>query len=91
MTLAPESPRYGSSRALRRRLTCLAERAALRRDDSAGGDGERGEGRAAALAGLNLADPGVSPDNADAAAAMTDFPVLTLVDAPIRRRKAGAQ
>ena len=36
-------------------------------------------------------DPGVSPDNADAAAAMTDFPALTLVDAPIRRRKAGAQ
>ena len=43
-----------------------------------------------ALAVLNLADPGSSPDNADAVAAMADFPALTLVDAWIRRRKAFA-
>ena len=39
---------------------------------------------------LNAADPGTSSDNADAAAALTDFPQLTLIDAPIRRRKAFA-
>ncbi len=43
-----------------------------------------------ALAVLNLADPGASPDNADAESAMADFPALTLIDAPIRRRKAFA-
>jgi chromosome partitioning protein len=43
-----------------------------------------------ALAVLNAADPGVSSDNADAAAALADYPQLTLVDAPIRRRKAFA-
>jgi chromosome partitioning protein len=43
-----------------------------------------------AVAVLNLADPGHSPDNEDAAAALADFPVLTLVDTPIRRRKAFA-
>jgi hypothetical protein len=37
------------------------------------------------LAVLKLADPGASPDNA---AALADFPVLTLVEGPIRRRKA---
>jgi chromosome partitioning protein len=44
----------------------------------------------AALAVLNAADPGTSSDNADAAAALADFPQLTLVDTPIRRRKAFA-
>jgi chromosome partitioning protein len=39
---------------------------------------------------LNAADPGVSSDNTDAAAALADFPRLTLLDAPIRRRKAFA-
>jgi chromosome partitioning protein len=39
---------------------------------------------------LNAADPGVSSDNADAAAALADFPQLQLLDAPIRRRKAFA-
>ena len=43
-----------------------------------------------ALAVLNAADPGVSSDNADAAAALADFPQLSLLDAPIRRRKAFA-
>lgn len=43
-----------------------------------------------ALAALNLADPGSTPDNADAAAALADHPQLTLLDAPIRRRKAFA-
>ena len=43
-----------------------------------------------ALVVLNLADPGASPDNADAAAALADFPALTLVEGPIRRRKAFA-
>jgi chromosome partitioning protein len=43
-----------------------------------------------ACAVLNAADPGVSSDNADAAAALADFPQLTLLDAPIRRRKAFA-
>lgn len=38
----------------------------------------------------NAADPGVSSDNTDAAAALADFPQLTLLDAPIRRRKASA-
>ena len=41
-----------------------------------------------ALAVLNLADPGHSPDNDDAAAALADFPALVLMDTPIRRRKA---
>jgi chromosome partitioning protein len=35
---------------------------------------------------LNAADPGTSSDNTDAAAALADFPQLTLLDAPIRRR-----
>ena len=43
-----------------------------------------------AYAVLNAADPGVSSDNTDAAAALADFPQLTLLDAPIRRRKAFA-
>ena len=38
----------------------------------------------------SLADPGASPDNTDAAAAVSDFPALKLLDAPIRRRKAFA-
>jgi chromosome partitioning protein len=42
------------------------------------------------LAVLNLADPGQSPDNTDALAALAEFPVLTLTDTPIRRRKAFA-
>jgi chromosome partitioning protein len=43
-----------------------------------------------AYAVLNAADPGTSTDNADAAAALADFPQLTLLNAPIRRRKAFA-
>jgi len=43
-----------------------------------------------AYAVLNAADPGTSSDNAEAAAALADFPRLTLLDAPIRRRKAFA-
>jgi chromosome partitioning protein len=43
-----------------------------------------------AFAVLNAADPGVSSDNTDAAAALLDFPQLALLDAPIRRRKAFA-
>lgn len=39
---------------------------------------------------LNLADPGTSSDNADAQAALADFPQLTLLDAPVSRRKAFA-
>lgn len=42
------------------------------------------------LAVLNLADPGTSPDNVDAASAVGDFQVLQLLDTPIRRRKAFA-
>jgi len=44
----------------------------------------------AALAVLNLADPGATPDNTDAAAALADYPQLILVDSPVRRRKAFA-
>jgi chromosome partitioning protein len=43
-----------------------------------------------ALAVLNLADPGANPDNADAVAALAQFPQLVPLDAPIRRRKAVA-
>jgi chromosome partitioning protein len=43
-----------------------------------------------AYAVLNAADPGTSSDNTDAVAALGDFPQLTLLDAPIRRRKAFA-
>jgi chromosome partitioning protein len=43
-----------------------------------------------AYAVLNAADPGTSSDNADAATALADFPQLTLLNAPIRRRKAFA-
>lgn len=42
----------------------------------------------AALAVLNLADPGTTPDNIEAAAAVADHPALILLDAPVRRRKA---
>lgn len=41
-----------------------------------------------AVAVLNLADPGTTPDNVEAAAAVADRPALTLLDTPIRRRKA---
>ena len=41
-----------------------------------------------ALAVLNAADPGDNRDNLEAAEALADFPQLTLLDAPIRRRKA---
>jgi chromosome partitioning protein len=43
-----------------------------------------------AMAVLNLADPGQSPDNVEAAAAVAEFPVLQLIETPIRRRKAFA-
>ncbi len=43
-----------------------------------------------ACAVLNAADPGVSSDNTEAASALVDFPQLTLLDCPIRRRKAFA-
>ena len=41
-----------------------------------------------AVAVLNLADPGSTPDNVEAAAAVTDHPALRLLDTPVRRRKA---
>jgi chromosome partitioning protein len=43
-----------------------------------------------ACAVLNAADPGTSGDNVEAAAALADYPLLELLDAPIRRRKAFA-
>jgi chromosome partitioning protein len=43
-----------------------------------------------AFAVLNAADPGASNDNAEAAAALADYPQLALLEAPIRRRKAFA-
>ena len=51
--------------------------------------GARCAGRADRYAVLNAADPG---DNRipEATAALADFPQLTLLDAPIRRRKAFA-
>jgi chromosome partitioning protein len=39
---------------------------------------------------LNAADPGASSDNAEAVAALADFPALAFLDAPVRRRKAFA-
>jgi chromosome partitioning protein len=42
-----------------------------------------------ALAVLNLADP-AGTDNADAAAAVADYPALQYLDTPIRRRKSVA-
>jgi chromosome partitioning protein len=62
----------------------LADIAALVEEASAVRDG------LTAYAVLNAADPGTSSDNADAAAALADFPQLTLLDTPIRRRKAFA-
>jgi chromosome partitioning protein len=44
----------------------------------------------AAFAVLNAADPGISADNTEAVAALADFPGLTLLNAPITRRKAFA-
>jgi chromosome partitioning protein len=43
-----------------------------------------------AYAVLNAADPGTSSDNTEAAAALADFPQLTLLNAVVRRRKAFA-
>lgn len=44
-----------------------------------------------AFAVLNCADPGsASTDNRDAAAAVADYPQLTYLDAPLRRRKSFA-
>lgn len=62
----------------------LADIAALVAEASEIRDGLR------AYAVLNAADPGTSSDNTEAAAALADFPRLTLLDAPIRRRKAFA-
>jgi hypothetical protein len=42
----------------------------------------------AALAVLNFADPGVSPANREATAAIAEFPQFTLIEAPICQRKA---
>jgi chromosome partitioning protein len=39
---------------------------------------------------LNLADPGVSADNADATAALAEYPSLTVLPTPLVRRKAFA-
>lgn len=41
-----------------------------------------------AYAVLNFADPGVSSANREGAAALAEFPQFTLIDAPIRQRKA---
>jgi chromosome partitioning protein len=62
----------------------LADMAALVADAREARDG------LAALAVLSLADPGMTPDNADAAAALAEYPGLILVDATVRRRKAFA-
>jgi chromosome partitioning protein len=43
-----------------------------------------------AFAVLNAADPGVSSDNTDAVAALSDFPQLTPLVARVGRRKAFA-
>jgi chromosome partitioning protein len=48
------------------------------------------DGLPAAFAVLSLADPGATPDNNDAAAAVADHPELILLKTPIRRRKAYA-
>jgi chromosome partitioning protein len=62
----------------------LADIAALVDEANSVRDGLR------AYAVLNAADPGVSNDNTDAAAAVADHPQLALLDTPIRRRKAFA-
>jgi chromosome partitioning protein len=62
----------------------LADIAALVVEANAVRDGLR------SYAVLNAADPGASNDNAEAAAALADFPQLTLLNTPIRRRKAFA-
>lgn len=62
----------------------LADIAALVDEANSVRDGLR------SFAALNAADPGISSDNTDAAAALADFPQLLLLDAPIRRRKAFA-
>jgi chromosome partitioning protein len=49
---------------------------------------DRGADPLRCLAVLNLADPGVAPDNAAAIAALADLSQLTWLDPPIRRRKA---
>jgi chromosome partitioning protein len=43
-----------------------------------------------AYAVLNAADPGTSSDNTEAAEALAEFPQLSLLDTPIRRRNAFA-
>lgn len=43
-----------------------------------------------ALAVINLADPGISADNADAGAALADFPALEPIGVQLVRRKAFA-
>jgi chromosome partitioning protein len=59
----------------------LADIAALVAEANAVREGLR------AYAVLNGADPGTSSDNADASAAMADFPQLTLINAPVRHRR----
>jgi chromosome partitioning protein len=46
--------------------------------------------RLRAMAVINLADPGASADNADATAALADFPAFERIDVQIVRRKAFA-
>jgi chromosome partitioning protein len=41
-----------------------------------------------AYAVLNFGDPGISPANREAAAAIAEFPQFTLIDTPVRQRKA---
>jgi chromosome partitioning protein len=41
-----------------------------------------------AYAVLNFADPGASPANREAAAALVEFPQFTLIETPVRQRKA---
>jgi chromosome partitioning protein len=65
-------------------LWALSDIAALVDEANSVRDGLR------AYAVLNAADPGTSNDNAEASAALADFPQLALIDAPIRRRKAFA-
>lgn len=65
-------------------IWALADTVALIDEARAVRDGLR------ACAVLNLADPGASADNTDATAALADYPTLTLLPAPLVRRKAFA-
>ncbi len=77
VVLIPVQPRGLDVWALADTAALIAEAQGLR-------DGLR------AYAVLNLADAGVSSDNTDAAAALADYPMLTLLPTQLVRRKAFA-